>query len=278
MDAIFLPTPDGERVFALWRGSKDASRVWLLCPPLAEEDKSARRTLSDIAHWLLKRDEASLLFSFQGTGDSSGDYAHATFAAWRTDFRTALAHLRQHAPQATIGVLGTRLGASLALLEAGEEDLGISHLVLIEPLLVGRQFLSQQAARKKMRAQLTANEANTSAVKPESQAQTTAPDQIEDFDGWPLGAPLRADFHNLDLRQGVSFQGHTVVLGVGPRSELAPPLQALAESLGATAEAVVMPAFWNLLDYSEPKPLLEALSRVLEGISQNEKTRGEPTL
>lgn len=271
MEAFFLPTPDGQRLFALWRGARTAPRAWLICPPLAEEDKSARRTLSELAKWLQARGEASLLFSFRGMGDSSGDYAEATFAGWRTDLRAACAALRQMAPTASFGLIGVRLGASLALLEDDLASEGVETLVLIEPLLIGRQFLSQQAARKKMRAQLTSSEgsATSDATPPKAEtaptpgASAVLSEAAEDFDGWPLAPTLRADFQALDLRQDIAYAGTSHVLGVGPRSEVAPPLLALAQALGGEAQAVVMPAFWNLLDYSEPKPLIEALERAL---------------
>ena len=248
MDAFFFPTSDDLRLFGVWRGPDNAQRAWILCPPFAEEEKSARRVLTLIAQNLEKRGEASLLFSFRGMGDSEGELQNASLTAWREDLHAAKTELQKRAPNAKIGVLGVRLGASLALLEAA--NLGATNLVLIEPLLSGRSFLMQQNAKKQIRAQLTGE---TSNQKPENA-------DFEDLDGWALGARMKTELAALNLsKETPIFGGKTAIFQVGPRAEIAPPLQNFAAQLNAQTGAVVMPAFWNLIDYADPAPLLEKL-------------------
>jgi len=240
LEAFFFPTESGEQLFGVWRGAVSSKRVWVFCPPFAEEEKSARRTLTDIALLLSNRGESSLIFSYQGTGDSSGDFAASSLEAWRQDIRAAVAVAKQRVPNASIGLLGVRLGASLAYLEGENADA----LCLIEPLLSGRSFLMQQTARKKMRAELTGEVDALPA---------------DDLDGWALGETLKADLKTLDLKNPHKFEGKAIVVQIGPKSEVAPNVQAFSDGLGAKAEAVVMPAFWNLLDYQKPTALLEKL-------------------
>ncbi len=233
--------PSGElQLFGIWRAVSDAKRVWIICPPFAEEEKSARRTLTEIAVALQNRGEASLLFNYRGTGDSQGDFAAATVGDWRADIAAAITLAQTKAPGAPIGLLGVRLGASLAVLERERA----SELLLIEPILSGRSFLGQLNARQKMRAQMVGGGAALPAG---------------DLDGWSLGEAMRDDLNALDIKTPARFAGQSQVWGVGPRAETAPPLQSFADALGAGTRAIVMPAFWNLLDYTPPTPLLEVI-------------------
>ena len=233
--------PSGElQLFGVWRAVLDATRVWILCPPFAEEEKSAHRTLTEIALALQARGEASLLFCYRGTGDSQGEFAHANLSDWRADIRAAIHAATARAPGSQIGLLGVRLGASLAHLERENAQ----ELLLIEPILSGRSMLSQLNMRQKMRVQM----AGGGAALPAG-----------DLDGWPLGEKLRDELNALDLRDANAFDGQSQVWSVGPRAAVAAPLQAFADQIGASTRAVVMPAFWNLLDYTPPTPLLEAL-------------------
>ncbi|HEX9997618.1 MAG TPA: hypothetical protein VGB45_10770 [Abditibacterium sp.] len=248
MDAFFFPTGDDLQLFGVWRGPQNARRAWILCPPFAEEEKSARRVLTLIAQKLESRGEASLLFSFRGTGDSQGELQNSTLSAWRKDLGMARTELQNRAPDAEIALLGVRLGASLAAQEAA--NLGAQKLVLIEPLLSGRSFLMQQNAKKQIRAQLTGETSDQGAQNAD----------FDDLDGWALGIAMKSELSALNLTREIpTFEGETTVLQCGPRAEIAPPLQQLASQLNATTGAVVMPAFWNLIDYADPSLLLAKL-------------------
>jgi len=236
-------------VFAVWRGVQGAPRAWVLAPPFAEEEKSARRVLTEVAALFERRGESSLLFSFRGQGDSGGDFAQMSLEDWRDDLASAIEETKRRAPSATLGVLGVRLGASLAHQVATRRD-DVAEVVLLEPLLSGRSFLSQQLMRQKIRAGLTGSAS--------SDAKDEAP--FDDLDGWPLGARMKNDLNALDLlRDAPHFKGKARVFQIGPKAEVAPPLRAFADKLSAPIEALVMPPFWNLLDYSSPEGLLERL-------------------
>lgn len=236
-------------VFAVWRGVPNARRAWVLTPPFAEEEKSARRVLTEIASQFQSRGESSLLFSFRGQGDSGGDFSAMSLDDWREDLASAIEETKRRAPSATIGVLGVRLGASLALQVAARRD-DVAELILLEPLLSGKSFLSQQLMRQKIRAGLTGSaseEAGDNAT-------------FDDLDGWPLGTKMKNDLNALDLsRDTPRFKGTVQVFQIGPKAEVAPSLRAFCDKLSAPVAALVMPPFWNLLDYSSPKGLLERL-------------------
>ena len=240
LEPLFFPSGDIQ-LFGVWRAAAGAKRVWIICPPFAEEEKSAHRTLTEIALALQARGESSLFFAYRGTGDSEGDFAAATTSDWRADIRAAVAVAQTRAPGAQLGLLGVRLGASLAYLEREVA----ARLLLIEPILSGRSMLGQLNMRQKMRVSM----AGGGAALPAG-----------DLDGWPLGEALRDELNALDLRDAAPYKGKAQVWNVGPREAVAPPLQAFADQIGAQSRAVVMPAFWNLLDYTPPTPLLQALA------------------
>lgn len=255
MQAFFFPSTEEVELLGVFRGPSTSRRVWVLCPPFAEEEKSARRVLTLLAQLLEKRGEASLLFSFRGTADSQGEFANAHLTAWKDDLHAATAKARELAPSAEVALLGVRLGASLALQEA--QDLKAQRLVLVEPLLSGRSFLMQQNAKKQIRAQMTGEEGAAPAV-PKANA--------DDLDGWALGTEMRSQLSALDLKKETPFfRGPITVFQVGPRPEVSPALQNFSDALKAKVSAVVMPAFWNLIDYSDPAPLLQSFEQEVLG-------------
>lgn len=253
LDAFFFPTSDDLQLFGVARGPRDAACVWILCPPFAEEEKSSRRLFTLIAKHLEARGQGSLIFSFRGTSDSQGNFARADLSAWKRDLQAARDEAKQRFPDAKPALLGVRLGASLAWQEA--QNLGADRLILIEPLLSGRSFLLQQTAKRQIRAQLTGE---TTAV------QNPVPN-VEDLDGWELGQTLKSELKALDLkRETPAFPGAIALFQVGPKSEIAPPLEALATQVRARTRAVVMPPFWNLIDAPDFAPLLRAIAGEIE--------------
>jgi hypothetical protein len=269
-EPFFFDTPDGARLFAVWRqpqgnntqksGAERA--VWVICPPFAEEEKSAHRTLVEICEALRMRGDASLFFAYRGTADSFGDFASATLSQWRDDIRAACGEARRRRPQSRLCLVGLRLGASLAAQVA--DGVGASQLILIEPIFNGRQYLGAMGQRKRLRAMMTNAEGGSSQTAGQKRAgparatQSIAED--EDLDGWRVTSALRDEMNTLDLlRHPPSYEGRALVLQVGPRPQIAPSLERFAQAMKASTQAVVMQPFWNLLDYAHADALLATL-------------------
>jgi hypothetical protein len=84
--------------------------------------------------------------------------------------------------------------------------------------------------------------------------------EIDDLDGWPLSVTLRDELQALDLMSQTATPGvKTFVVQVGPREQIAPPLQRFSQNVGATTQAVVMKPFWNLVDYTRAEFLFESI-------------------
>jgi alpha/beta superfamily hydrolase len=280
-EPFFFESQGGARLFGVWRApSQEIRSVWVICPPFAEEEKSAHRTLVELCETMRARGDASLFFGYRGTADSSGDFAQVTLALWCDDIRAACREAQRRAPGIPLGFIGLRLGASLAATLADEA--GASRLVLIEPVLNGRSYVGAMSQRKKLRAMMTQNDlaqnagshyagsqnaaadvvpgVNGSAASTQRVLVTGAEADIDDLDGWPLSATLRNELQALDLMsQAAPLGARTLVVQVGPREQIAPPLQRFAHNCGATAQAVVMKPFWNMVDYTRADALFEAV-------------------
>jgi len=243
----FWANCEDRRLYAVWRQGAAPRQVWVLCPPFAEEEKSARYTLNAIARALQQNGHSSLLFSFSGCGDSASDFAQASLDDWRADIIAMCETARRRAPEARLALLGVRLGASLAAQVA--QQCGADELCLLEPLLDGKSYLAQLNQRRRLRGMLT---------DPAQQNSTNS----EDLDGWPLGQILKTQLEDLQLHQ-TPLPAQTQIWQIGARRQPAPALQQWAASNELGVKVLLMPPFWNRLDMVSPQPLLEALQLTL---------------
>ena len=88
--AFFLPGDNGQR-FCLYhppQGSSPQGRV-LYLHPFAEELNSTRRVVAQQARALAQAGYGVLQIDLLGCGDSSGEFADATWAAWLHDAQQA---------------------------------------------------------------------------------------------------------------------------------------------------------------------------------------------
>ena len=106
------------------------------------EALSARRAYRCIAEGLSQRGLLTLQFDYCGTGDSSGDPSdEVSIKGWLSDIGSAIDFMRK-AGVSRVGLIGLRLGATLAALAAADND--AETLVLWDPCETGRGFLREQ--------------------------------------------------------------------------------------------------------------------------------------
>lgn len=144
MEANFLQGRQGQ-LFSVYHpsclsGSAKGGFVYL--PPFAEEMNRARRMAALQARRLAARGLEVLLLDPYGTGDSAGDFRDARWEIWRDDVMTAVAWLAERCG-GQVGLWGLRLGALLAADVAAENPVGLSRLLLWQPLLSGDNYLTQ---------------------------------------------------------------------------------------------------------------------------------------
>ncbi len=118
----------------------------VLCPPLGRDNIFAHRPLHALARALAAAGVAVLHFDWPGYGDSTGDPADAGIAdAWIDSVGVAVRVLRLHAGCTDTTVVGTKIGATIAL-EATVRHGPICDLVIWSADLSGRAYLRELAA------------------------------------------------------------------------------------------------------------------------------------
>lgn len=133
-----------------------ARRGIVFCPPFGEEMNRSRRSVALQARRMAASGIAVLLVDPYGTGDSAGEFGEASLAVWLDDLRRAHTWLRETGCEAT-ALWGLRLGASLALLVAQTLGPACDRLLLWQPVLKGRVFMTQ-FLRLKIAAQMLSAE------------------------------------------------------------------------------------------------------------------------
>ncbi len=134
--------PNDRPLFGWLHLPEKASAGVVLCRPIGLEALSAHRAYRCLAEQLAAKGVATLQFDYTGTGDSAGDPAELVgVGTWLSDIGTAIEFVRQTGVS-RVGLIGLRLGATLAANVAADND--IEALVLWDPCATGRGFLREQ--------------------------------------------------------------------------------------------------------------------------------------
>ncbi|WP_332740779.1 hydrolase 2, exosortase A system-associated [Hydrogenophaga sp.] len=263
--AFFLPvdpqTPSAGQRFCLFhpaRGSALRGRV-LYLPPFAEELNTTRRVVAQQARALAAAGYAVLQIDLTGCGDSSGDFADATWAAWLDD--AALAHrwLSQSA-SGPLWIWGMRLGALLAteFLKTLTEP---AHLLLWQPVIGGQQML-QQFTRLHTAGQWLGSR------KPDEQspAQLFAQGQSVEIAGYTVSPELAQGMAQARLQPpAIKACGRLIWIELTKQAGAAMS-PASEKELSAwrnagwqvSAQAITAPAFWQTMTIDDAPALISA--------------------
>jgi exosortase A-associated hydrolase 2 len=225
--------------------------------PFAEEKKCSHRTLVETARRAAAIGCASLRFDLRGCGDSDGRFGEATLDGWRADLWAAIATAKRALDCDRLGLLGLRLGATLAA-EAAEEDVTLGFLVLWEPIVDGRRYLSLTMRRSMMRKKLTAHEGGNGAGAPADE-EPDETDAVIDLDGYLVPPGTQEEMVEIDLLSAAkAFPGPTLVLNLSARPKVAAPLEQLA-SLYVSGEAIAVrqEPVWSMVGLVDPTPTID---------------------
>jgi alpha-beta hydrolase superfamily lysophospholipase len=119
--------------------------VAVLCAPVGPEYTRAHRTLRHLADRLAAAGVPCLRFDYEGTGDSAGDEDDADrIGHWRRSIVAAAREARRLSGRERVCLVGVRMGATLAALEA--EAVGAGLLVLWNPVVKGRAYARELQA------------------------------------------------------------------------------------------------------------------------------------
>lgn len=113
-----------------------------MAPPFAEELNKSRRMLALCGEASARRGVPLLLPDLHGTADSTGDFSDARWEVWLADLVAAIELMAAHGVERT-ALLGLRLGALLAVELSPVCRVPVESLLLWQPVLSGRQYLTQ---------------------------------------------------------------------------------------------------------------------------------------
>jgi pimeloyl-ACP methyl ester carboxylesterase len=156
MNPFFFGTRQ-RRLFGVYSPARasaagSGSKAVLLCPPWGQEYLRAHRAMKQLATLLNQAGVHVLRFDYHGTGDSAGEMLDASLAGWQADIETAVDELKDTTDAARVGLVGLRLGGTLAASVAARRRKDVDSLVLWDPVVSGEGYLKELLADAPQRA------------------------------------------------------------------------------------------------------------------------------
>ena len=182
----------------------------VLCQPAFHEAPNAHRAVKGLADLFAKAGVHALRFDYRGTGDSAGEAAACDLAAWIEDVGRAIDELKASRGLERVGLVGLRLGASLAA-RAAAARADVPFLVLWEPV-EGGPYLEE--LRRLQRGWV-----DFEAEQRPGARRRAGPHEVL---GSPLPPALAEGLAGLTLRPGPRPPADRVLLldeGLSPRTE-----------------------------------------------------------
>lgn len=163
----------------------------LLCTGLSQDAGNAHRPLRQLANSLAEAGYPAVRFDYPGTGDSMELDGREPWQAWQTSIHDAADWMRANAGVRHVVLVGVRIGAMLSALVAQQRD-DVAGLVLLEPILRGRSYISQLSVEARLRSGASGDSASPIEVgelklEPESIRMMQAVDLINIR--LPIGCP-----------------------------------------------------------------------------------------
>jgi pimeloyl-ACP methyl ester carboxylesterase len=272
-DEAFFFDVEGLRLFACLHKSHRVPRATslglVLCHAFGDEHIGCYRGLRGFAGVLACAGIAALRFDHRGYGDSEGDFEHATLERMVADVCGAIDELQTRTGVERVGLLGVRLGCSVAL-RVALADLRVTLVAAWSPVLAARRFFDRLLRRQVLQAAMYGLEQTT--VKA-AQAELAAGRSVE-IGGYLLGGSVHAQFCSRDIAELLrEFAGSAQVVlpNRGSARPSATDCEALAASLRPEVElcSVDEGAFWEF-------PLEGCLPRRARGGVVSAATLEEP--
>jgi exosortase A-associated hydrolase 2 len=142
LEPFFIEGTQG-KLFCLFAPPKNQqAQVLVFLPSFGEELNRCRVMVAMQARMLAAQGVGCLMLDYYGTGDSAGDFSETRWEQWQADADAACDWLNSKGYQ-NLGLWGVRVGAMLAAELAAITPERFNRLVLWQPVLDGKTFLTQ---------------------------------------------------------------------------------------------------------------------------------------
>ena len=241
---IFFGEKQDQLFGVLHQPVQDANgNAFVFCHPFAEEKLWAHRVFVNFARDLAHRGYIVLRFDYRGYGDSDGNFTNFTLTSHGEDIERATSFLRQQfSIIGKIGLLGLRLGASLAWISA--ERCGINGpLILWDPILNGEDYVLEF-----LRSNLTTQLAIYGEVHEDREQliEKLRRGELVNVEGYDLGRDVYQELAalRLDDHEG-SYGGQALVIQIGRNEKPKRQPAGFVENIGAELLCVAEEPFWR---------------------------------
>ena len=117
------------------------SHAMLLCNPFGQEAIRAHRVYRVLGERLAAAGYDVLRFDYYASGDSAGDDSEWSLDGAVADTIAAASEVLRRSSASKLSLIGLRLGGNIAALASASIDRYPSHLILLEPLTNGSQYV-----------------------------------------------------------------------------------------------------------------------------------------
>jgi len=188
----------GAQLFGVVHEPATAGRLPIVfCHPFGEEKLWTHRTFVSCARKLAQRGHCVLRFDYLGNGDSGGRFSQSSMATALDDIAAAIELIKQRTGSRHVGLIGLRLGASLAFKAAAVRS-DVKALALWSPILDGARYLQDL-----LRINVTTQLAVYREVKRDREALTAVLEagNSVNVDGYEMGPDMARQLGALALAE-----------------------------------------------------------------------------
>jgi pimeloyl-ACP methyl ester carboxylesterase len=139
-EAFFFRHADDD-IFAIHYLANHRDEGFVLCHPAPQDMMRAHHSQLTLARRLQSLGFPVLRFDYSGTGDSTGSIV--SLERWKSETLSALSEFKKRSGLKKVSIIGTRLGASLAIMAS--QETGIKRLLLWDPVVDGGELLRSYA-------------------------------------------------------------------------------------------------------------------------------------
>lgn len=221
---------------------------FVFCHALAEEKLWAHRVFVSFARELARRGHPVLRFDFTGNGDSSGEFSDWSLDTGLGEIGMAIDELKARTGASLVGLLGLRLGATLAGVAAEERD-DVGALALWSPIVDGNRYVQDL-----LRVNLMTQMAVYREVRADREALARALEggATVNIDGYEMSRPLYEQLSALRLADGPKrFAGPCLIAHITPSERIKAPaeLHSLRQLYGAASLLSIQEdPFWKEIE------------------------------